>query len=623
MVFADNPEEDPPAPGDAGVTVISENADLANARIIYFPPGLHNLFDYVLDGRLILHDDQSVYIPGGAYVYGTLFGASSHNIKLSGRGILSGNMHEFHYDGMRQLAEFDTYNTILNIRRGSHHTLEGITLIESVNHTLVVPQKSLVKDVKFISWACNNDGLRSGDDCVIDHVFMKLCDDYFYATSTSVIKRCVLWPMFNGATLQLGWGANKAGGTRFLHNEIINPEWDWIGSNTGFIASQVKPGANISDLLVEDLHIDGNINALVHLDYALVPGREYNWKGSIRDFTFRNVELDGRQIWYSSRGWDDYERLESQLSSDYNIDAANPAVKGRSIIRGMENEDGEIVWVENIHFENLKINGEWISQENHEKYFDIDPRTTRNISFTLDAAVEVLERPGPTSLSAYLAQGYGAGSVEKEAADALKSGWLGEGDQFSFNIDLPAENEYEIRYGIVPIYGPATLSITAGKNHTGSIEVDAYKNNAFRNIKNVHVENFVFKRGKQKVHVTIEKGQCIPDLLEIVPASEEKGSPEYRVFTHWHGILRKSPTNWKAAELGYSLEKDSITFYNRAKSLEGCEISAFDMNGKKVAKNGSGKLLPSLDISNLSPGPHWALITDGSSWWAVKQFVIY
>ena len=622
MVFADLPEENPPEPGDPGVVVYGEDSDLADAGTIYFRPGLYDLFDRLPDGRLIVHDDQSIYIAGGAYVYGTLFGAGTHNVMVRGRGVLSGGKHEFHYDGMQQLAEFAGSNTILNARRGSRHTIEGITLIESVNHTLVVPGNSLVKDVKFISWACNNDGLRADHGSVIDHVFMKLCDDYFYATQEILIKRSVLWPMFNGGILQLGWGAHTAGGTTFRDNEIINPEWDWIGSNTGVVASQVKPGADLSGLLFENVHIQGNINALAHLDFALVPGREYTWKGSIHDFTFRNVEVDGRQIWYSSRGWDDYERLEWQLSSDYNIDPENPAIGGKSIIRGMENDRGEKVRVENITFENLKINGEWVTEENHEKYFDIDPNTTRNIRFLLDPSKMHTGIPGPTSLEAYAAEGVGARLDRSEVRPASLAGWLGEGGQVEFTLDVPAAGEYELRYGVVPLFGPATLSYAIGKKRTGSIEVDGLPGNAFRNMKRVYPETFTLDQGSQKVKIRVEKGLCIPDLLEVAPVSDEPGTPEYHVFTHWHGVLRREGSNWKTAELAYGEEAEGLYFGMRGGGLDGCELKVYNLKGKLLISTVLKGREP-VPLDDLGGGVYTAVISDGSTFSAAKQFIIY
>ena len=277
MIFADLPEENVPNIGDEGVSVYGKNCDLLNSKVIYFPPGVHNLFDLLPNGMINLHDNQSLYIPGGAYVYGTVNGSASVNARIFGRGVISGFKHKFHYDGMSQLIEMDPSSHRINTKRGRNHTIEGVTLLESVNHTLVVPENSLVKDTKFISWACNNDGLRSGDGSVIDHVFMKLCDDYFYGTSSAIIKRSVFWPMFNGGTIQLGWGSGFCdNGARFLDNDLINPEWDWIGSNTGFIASQCEPDAKISDILIENLRIDGNINALAALDYA-VENKKYKY----------------------------------------------------------------------------------------------------------------------------------------------------------------------------------------------------------------------------------------------------------------------------------------------------------------------------------------------------------
>ena len=177
MIFADNPETDVPDPKSSHVTVYSPKADLQNARFIYFKPGVYDLFDDLPNATITLHDDQAVYIHGNAYVHGAIGGASTWHTKLYGRGILSGARHRFHYDGIRQLAELDTWNYRTNIHRGSHNTVTGVTFVEPFNHTLVVPTDSYVKNVKFIAWRCNNDGLRSGDRSIIAHVFMMGCDD--------------------------------------------------------------------------------------------------------------------------------------------------------------------------------------------------------------------------------------------------------------------------------------------------------------------------------------------------------------------------------------------------------------------------------------------------------------
>ena len=66
-------------------------------------------------------------------------------------------------------------------------------------------------------------------------------------------------------------------------------------------------------------------------------------------------ELNGQQIWFSPKGWDDYERVETQLSRDYSTSPENPARGGKSILKGAKNDDGRISYVENITFESYNF----------------------------------------------------------------------------------------------------------------------------------------------------------------------------------------------------------------------------------------------------------------------------
>lgn len=631
MIFADEPENDVPDPKGKGVVVYQKGIDpikLVEAQTIYFPPGLHRLKGTLTNGILQLRDDQAVYLHPEAYIYGIFLAAATHNVKLYGRGVISGGEHDFHYDGMRQQVEFDRLNYRINTRRGSHHTVEGLTIIESINHTLVVPDNSLVKDVKFISWACNNDGLRSGDGSVVDHVFMKVCDDYFYATTKTLITNSVLWPMFNGATLQLGWGTRGGGGCRFINNHIINPEWEWIGSNTGFIASQCKPGANISDIVIENVVFDGDINALASLDYALVAGREYHYDGSIRDITFRNIELKGRQVWYPERGWDDYERVEVQLSRNYNINEKHPAIGGRSVIRGIKNEAGDIAWVENITFENVKINGQWVTEDNHAKYFDVDPETTRNIRFLINP--ELLFQDAVSRADSLRNPQAGAVATREDVSISRAASWFGEGPIAKWTINLPKTGKYELRYALVPVYSKAEVKVEIENTFTQAIPLEPTEGNAFGNIKKTIPELFELKKGKNHIELSIGKGLVYPDLIELVSQELTPGTPSHFAYTHWHGIIRRGESNWISNDLYFEVSPDELEIrlsgnrwdigVEEADSSQSVEVSIVDLSGKTMIPY--QPLFPDgrVDLSSLTPNPYMTVITDHQTFWIAKHF---
>ncbi|MHC4253290.1 MAG: hypothetical protein ACYS9X_29575, partial [Planctomycetota bacterium] len=90
MLFADPPEEEPPRPGQAGVVQYGPNAAIHDARVIYFPPGVHDLTERFGLGGLPLRDGQTVYVAPGAFVYGTIDGLKTVNTRVIGRGVISG-----------------------------------------------------------------------------------------------------------------------------------------------------------------------------------------------------------------------------------------------------------------------------------------------------------------------------------------------------------------------------------------------------------------------------------------------------------------------------------------------------------------------------------------------------
>lgn len=71
LVFANPLEHDVPQQGDCGV--------------MYFGPGVHDVGE-VLD----IPSDTTVYLAGGAYVKGRLHSRDSRNVRVVGRGVLSG-----------------------------------------------------------------------------------------------------------------------------------------------------------------------------------------------------------------------------------------------------------------------------------------------------------------------------------------------------------------------------------------------------------------------------------------------------------------------------------------------------------------------------------------------------
>jgi hypothetical protein len=233
---------------------------------------------------------------------------------------------------------------------------EGVTFVDLPHHALGFNANAVVRRIKIASWHTNQDGLRGGQNTLAENNFLKCNDDYYYPGLH--VRRTVIWPMWNGSTTQLGWGGYNNSNTRMYDCDLINPEWDHANKNQGFFG-----GANLwwsdkgDNHSFEDIRIEGAINRLVNINMVTNSGGSV---GYLRNVTFRNVTLEKRQY----------------LSKDN--------VFSKSRLQGVV-LNGVTCLLTNWLFENLKIEGEWITGGNAATHFDIDPATTTNIYFLITA----------------------------------------------------------------------------------------------------------------------------------------------------------------------------------------------------------------------------------------------
>jgi hypothetical protein len=145
-LFINPPEKDIPGKNDPGV--------------LYFGPGVHR------PGLMTLGNDETVYIAGGAIVYGGIRVKDASNIKVTGRGILD--------DG------FQLERMIL-LESSSHIEFNGIIIRNGGGWTNTVVNSNDVRyqDVKILSFGPAGDGVDplGSRNVVIDHCFFRCTDD--------------------------------------------------------------------------------------------------------------------------------------------------------------------------------------------------------------------------------------------------------------------------------------------------------------------------------------------------------------------------------------------------------------------------------------------------------------
>ena len=133
--------------------------------IHYFGPGVHHA------GKIVLQSNESVYIAGGAVVYGSIHAQGASNLHISGRGILDVSPFERGKGGgaVRLLGCSDV-------------TIEGIVMRDPDVWccSLFGCRNVKISNVKLVGlWRYNADGIDvcNSQDVVVEDCFVRAFDD--------------------------------------------------------------------------------------------------------------------------------------------------------------------------------------------------------------------------------------------------------------------------------------------------------------------------------------------------------------------------------------------------------------------------------------------------------------
>ena len=274
LVFADPPE-----------TLVPRQDD---PQVVWFAPGVHDL----PGGVLRLQAGQTVYLAGGAFVWGRISGSGAKGARILGRGVLSGEkLPHVAADG-KQPEHF------VMLGGGSDDVLvDGPTLVDSPHYNLTIAgQHAVVRNVKMISWWFSTDGVGVDTHGLVEDCFFKVNDDALklYHNDTTV-RRCVIWQMENGAPFQLSW--NMPGHNSGFHVsdcDVIRVEHAWRNDNEAVFCAIHGGSGTMSDYLFEDIRIE---NARWRLFSLVIKPNEFaqgvREPGCISNVVFRHITADG------------------------------------------------------------------------------------------------------------------------------------------------------------------------------------------------------------------------------------------------------------------------------------------------------------------------------------------
>lgn len=313
-LFANPLEQDAPEPGTPGVR--------------YFGPGVH------CPGIIEMHSGETVYIAGGAVVYGVITANRADNITIRGRGILDG-------------SKFDRADVhgLINPLGCSGVRIEGLILRDPNVWTVipVVCQQVHISNVKLIGlWRYNADGIDfvNSQHCSVEDSFLRTFDDSIVfkglrgwggfpcnlePVADIEVRRCVIWN---------DWG-------RALE----------IGAET--IATEIK------DLRFEDCDIIHTVHVALDI--------QNTDRGYCHDLLFKDIriELD-----------DDFKRPQMQEYAGqrygYNsTDLYIPPIIEVLVFKGFWSKDDIRGKVDRIRFEDISVTA-WDVPEIHLRGYDAE-----------------------------------------------------------------------------------------------------------------------------------------------------------------------------------------------------------------------------------------------------------
>jgi hypothetical protein len=330
-LFANPPESDVPKPGDPDV--------------IYFGPGIHEV------SHLVVTDNQTVYVAGGAVVRGVIgtnepfdisgysglrtysptFLLRGNHIKFRGRGIVDGSFCPTH---ARHLVQV----------QGRDILLEGVILRDSSTWTIPIrrSERVTVKNVKLLGCRANSDGIDicNSREVTVEGCFIRTLDDLIVIKTDQgqgearhiVAKDCVLW---NEVAHALSIGAElreNVDDVLFANCDVIHDKGrEWT------LRVYHCDSARISNVRFEDIRIEESPH-LMSLWIGKAVWTRDDERGHIDGVVFKNIRATTNPLRVQLQGFDETHLVENVLFQDVAVNGAALSfadVKTNAFVKGV------------------------------------------------------------------------------------------------------------------------------------------------------------------------------------------------------------------------------------------------------------------------------------------------
>lgn len=228
MIFANPAETDIPDTTFGSFKVLrhAKTTDLNNLSQysgIYFKAGVHDIGIYHVPSNI-----KNIYFEEGSWAYGALIMDGNPDVKIYGRGVLSGANLNY-----RESHSIEAINQSDNIR------LEGIVIADPKYFAVrLIGENNIVDWVKVIGgWTYNCDGISAFEGSRVSNCFIWANDDNIKICRNNItFSDCVCWQLNNGGIIQMSWGNGNATNVTISRIDILHAEWNNDEVNRGVIS---------------------------------------------------------------------------------------------------------------------------------------------------------------------------------------------------------------------------------------------------------------------------------------------------------------------------------------------------------------------------------------------------
>lgn len=266
-VFADPLEKDIPSP-DSGID--------------YYGPGNHDI------GRIDVHDNQTIYISGGANLNADIYGTAK-NLRIFGRGSLNGRL------SLRDCSNLTVEGIFMRNTRGWTNTVTNSTgtLYENVkvfSHTGVWGLDG-INPVSCKGFTVRGCFIRTRDDCIA----IKSNGDpeeYDLSSRDILIENCIMvgWDHADGVTLGFELNGGQVENISVRNCDILKSAGSGRSGGHSAFSIVCDGASDVHDILFEDIRVESDME-YKNLEIILTEAERYGngRMGTVNGVHIRNV----------------------------------------------------------------------------------------------------------------------------------------------------------------------------------------------------------------------------------------------------------------------------------------------------------------------------------------------